>query len=151
MRLSQNDKLRTQLESKMGSEASNLQEEQNKLNKDNIMMKKLMEDFNNISNQIKGLLNLIEEKRNKTAKNEELKKASENTKEDLDKNFNDLQTVEKNILKRTEQAKDRIEEIKAKYSEKNRIILQPRKREICQIHLPPPARKHNHVVYRVIR
>ena len=114
MRLSQNDKLRTQLESKMGSEASNLQEEQNKLNKDNIMMKKLMEDFNNISNQIKGLLNLIEEKRNKTAKNEELKKASENTKEDLDKNFNDLQTVEKNILKRTEQAKDRIEEIKAK-------------------------------------
>ena len=69
MRLSQNDKLRTQLESKMGSEASILQEEQNKLNKDNIMMKKLMEDFNNISNQIKGLLNLIEEKRNKTAKN----------------------------------------------------------------------------------
>lgn len=78
------------------------------------MLKKLRNDFNNLVKEIANLEELIKEKEIKTQKNEELKKASEGTKQELDKNFNDLKAVEKNILKRTDQARERIEEIKAK-------------------------------------
>ncbi len=114
LRQAQNDRLRTNLESKYGSESNELQNELTKQAKDNVMLKKLKNDFNNLVKEIANLEELIKEKEIKTQKNEELKKASEGTKQELDKNFNDLKAVEKNILKRTDQARERIEEIKAK-------------------------------------
>ena len=51
------------------------------------MLKKLKNDFNNLVKEIANLEELIKEKEIKTQKNEELKKASEGTKQELDKNL----------------------------------------------------------------
>ena len=54
------------------------------------------------------------DKEEKVKKEEECKKETEDTKVILDKDYNDLKALEKNIIKRTDQARERIEEIKAK-------------------------------------
>ena len=84
LRANQNERNKTNLESKVGSEDMILKDEENKISKDNLMLKKLKDDFNNIEEQIRQ------------------------------ENYNDLKAIEKNIIKRTDQARERIEEIKAK-------------------------------------
>ena len=114
LRANQNERNKTNLESKVGSEQMNLMDEQNKISKDNLMLKKLKEDFNNIEAQIRQVLKQKREKEEKVKKEEECKKVTEDTRAGLDKNYNDLKAIEKNIIKRTDQARERIEEIKAK-------------------------------------
>ena len=92
----------------------NLKESENKIAKDNLMLRKLREDFEQIEQQIRQVLKLKKDKEDKVKKEEECKKDTENTKVVLDKDYNDLKSLEKNILKRTDQARERIEEIKAK-------------------------------------
>ena len=111
---SQNERNKTNLESKVGSEAMNLIDEENKISKDNLMIKKLREDFNNIEQQIKQVMKQKKDKEEKVKKEEECKKETEDTRAVLDKDYNDLKAIEKNIIKRTDQARERIEEIKAK-------------------------------------
>ena len=114
IRSSQNERNKTYLESKVGNESTSLIDEENKISKDNLMLKKLREDFNEIEQQIKQVLKQKRDKEEKVKKEEECKKETENTKVILDKDYNDLKALEKNILKRTDQARERIEEIKAK-------------------------------------
>ena len=114
LRASQNERNKTNLESKVGSESMNLLDEENKISKDNLMLKKLREDFTNIEEQIRQVLKSKKEKEEKVKKEEECKKVTEDTRAGLDKNYNDLKAIEKNIIKRTDQARERIEEIKAK-------------------------------------
>ena len=76
LRQAQNDRLRTNLESKYGSESNELQNELTKQAKDNVMLKKLRNDFDDLVKEIANLEELIKEKETKTQKNEELKKAS---------------------------------------------------------------------------
>ena len=101
---SQNERNKTNLESKVGSEAMNLIDEENKISKDNLMIKKLREDFNNIEQQIKQVMKQKKDKEEKVKKEEECKKETEDTRAVLDKDYNDLKAIEKNIIKRTDQA-----------------------------------------------
>ena len=114
LKADQNERNKTILESKLGSESLNLKESENKIAKDNLMLRKLREDFEQIEQQIRQVLKLKKDKEDKVKKEEECKKDTENTKVVLDKDYNDLKSLEKNILKRTDQARERIEEIKAK-------------------------------------
>ena len=114
IRKSQNERNKTSLESKIRTESTSLLDEENKISKDNLMLKKLREDFNEIEQQIRQVMKQKRDKEEKVKKEEECKKETENTKDILDKDYNDLKALEKNILKRTEQARERIEEIKAK-------------------------------------
>ena len=52
----QNERNKTYLESKVGVESTSLIDEENKISKDNLMLKKLREDFNEIEQQIKQVL-----------------------------------------------------------------------------------------------
>jgi hypothetical protein len=56
------------LESKVGSESMNLLDEENKLAKDNLMLKKLREDFMNVEEQIKQVMKSKKEKEEKVKK-----------------------------------------------------------------------------------
>ena len=78
------------------------------------MLRKLREDFNEIEQQIRQVMKQKKDKEEKVKKEEECKKETEDTKVILDKDYNDLKALEKNIIKRTDQARERIEEIKAK-------------------------------------
>ena len=115
----QNERNKTNLESKYGSESMTLIDEENKISKDNLMLKKLKEDFNNIEAQIRQVLKQKRDKEEKVKKEEECKKVTEDTRAGLDKNYNYLKAIEKNIIKRTDQARERIEEIKAKKENNN--------------------------------
>ena len=53
-------------------------------------------------------------KKRKRKREEQCKGVTEDTKGELDKNYNNLKAIEKNIIKRADQARERIEEIKAK-------------------------------------
>ena len=114
LRASQNERNKTNLESKVGTESRTFKDEENKISKDNLMLKKLKEEFYNLEQQIKQVLKQKKEKEDKVKKEEECKKETEDTKGVLDKDYNDLKALEKNIIRRTDQARDRIEEIKAK-------------------------------------
>ena len=114
IRASQNERNKTYLESKVGTESMTLIDEENKISKDNLMLKKLREDFNEIEQQIRQVMKQKKDKEEKVKKEEECKKETEDTKVILDKDYNDLKALEKNIIKRTDQARERIEEIKAK-------------------------------------
>ena len=114
IRANQNEREKTTFESKAGKESTALDDENNKIAKDNLMLKKLREDFEGIEQQIRQVLRQKKEKEEKVKKEEECKKETEQTKVVLDKDYNDLEALEKNILKRTEQARERIEDIKAK-------------------------------------
>ena len=114
IRASQNERNKTNLESKVGTESATLSDEQNKISKDNLMIRKLREDFNEIEQQIRQVMKQKKDKEEKVKKEEECKKETEDTKVILDKDYNDLKALEKNIIKRTDQARERIEEIKAK-------------------------------------
>ena len=114
IKLSQNERTKTQLDSKLGSAINSLQEEETKCAKEKIMLTKCNEDLTNILKQIDDIFNTIKEKQDKSKKNEDLKKECQGTKDELDKNFGELKNVEKNILKRADKARERIEEIKAK-------------------------------------
>ena len=114
IRASQNERNKTNLESKVGTESATLSDEQNKISKDNLMLRKLREDFNEIEQQIRQVMKQKKDKEEKVKKEEECKKETEDTKVILDKDYNDLKALEKNIIKRTDQARERIEEIKAK-------------------------------------
>ena len=114
IRASQNERNKTNLESKVGTESATLSDEQNKISKDNLMLRKLREDFNEIDQQIRQVMKQKKDKEEKVKKEEECKKETEDTKVILDKDYNDLKALEKNIIKRTDQARERIEEIKAK-------------------------------------
>ena len=114
IRASQNERNKTTLESKIGTESQALDDEKNKISKDNLMLKKLREDFNEVEQQIRQVLKQKKDKEEKVKKEQECKIETENTKVILDKDYNDLKALEKNILKRTDQARERIEEIKAK-------------------------------------
>ena len=114
IRANQNEREKTTFESKAGKESTALDDENNKIAKDNLMLKKLREDFNEIEQQIRQVMKQKKDKEEKVKKEEECKKETEQTKVVLDKDYNDLEALEKNILKRTEQARERIEDIKAK-------------------------------------
>ena len=114
LRASQNERNKTNLESRIGTESQILLDEKNKQSKDQIMLKKLKEDFHNVEQQIKQILRQIEDKSQKIKKEEQCKGVTEDTKGELDKNYNNLKAIEKNIIKRADQARERIEEIKAK-------------------------------------
>ena len=114
LKLANNERLKTQLDSKLGSEINGLQEEETKLAKEKLMFLKCKEDLDNILKQINQIYDTIKEKQDKSKKNEELKRECEGTKDELDKNFGELKNVEKNIIKRADKARERIEEIKAK-------------------------------------
>ena len=53
LRASQNERNKTNLESRIGTESQILMDEKNKQSKDQIMLKKLKEDFHNVEEQIK--------------------------------------------------------------------------------------------------
>ena len=114
MRANQFERKKTNLESKVGKENLTLKDEQNKISKDNLMIKKFKEDFKEIEQQIKQVLKQKKDKEEKVKKEEECKKETEQTKVVLNKDYKDLEALEKNILKRTDQARERIEDIKAK-------------------------------------
>ena len=84
------------------------------------MLRKLKEDFNALKEQIRIVLRQLKDKVEKVKKEEECKKVTEETKAGLDKNYKDLKAIESNIIKRTDKARERIEEIKTK---KENIVL----------------------------
>ena len=77
LKADQNERNKTILESKLGSESLNLKESENKIAKDNLMLRKLREDFEQIEQQIRQVLKLKKDKEDKVKKEEECKKDTE--------------------------------------------------------------------------
>ena len=74
IRASQNERNKTYLESKVGTESMTLIDEENKISKDNLMLKKLREDFNEIEQQIRQVMKQKKIKKKKLKKKKNAKK-----------------------------------------------------------------------------
>ena len=114
LKLSQQERTKTKLDSQVGSELNTLQEEETKFAKEKIVLYKCNEDLTELIKKLEQIELQIQEKEDKSKKNQEIKKEYDNTKDELDRNYGELKNVEKNIIKRSDKAKERIDEIKAK-------------------------------------